>query len=102
MSIKLRGKNGEKKDTMRILSSDEKMFDLDGINKIVYGGGSRWKKTARKVLMVWWESVAFEKGTLDLHQESTACCSTTRPSNKTTEHHIRKNGVSWQGYMASE
>ena len=86
---------GEKKDTMRIVFSDEKTFDFDGIynseNDRIWavnreeanrrGGKEQPGKFAEKV-MVWSEDVAslvvFDQGTLDQHQGSTTCCSTIR------------------------
>ena len=84
---------------MRILFSDEKMFELDGIynseSDRIWAvnreeanrrdGKKQQGKIAEKV-MVWSavcsEGVAplvqFEKGTLDHHQGSTVCCSTIR------------------------
>ena len=76
---------GEKKDTMRIVFSDDKMFDLDGIynsendgiwainreEKIGEMGKKQPGKFSEKV-MVWSEGVAslalFEKGSLDHHR----------------------------------
>ena len=102
MSIKLRGKKlpiGREKDTMRILFSGEKMFDLDGIynsgNDRIWAvnreeanrrGGKKQQGNFAEKVMVWLAVcsegvtplVLFEKGTLDHHQESTACCSTIR------------------------
>jgi len=82
-------KNFQKKDTMRILFSDEKLFDLDGIynsqNDRVWavdreeanrkGGTKKQRKFPQKV-MVWLAVcsegvsplVVFEKGTLDHHR----------------------------------
>ena len=108
MSVKLSRKNSpigrekfRKVDTMRILFSDEKMFDLDGIynsqNGRIWavnreeakrrGGKKQQRKIAEKVI-VWLavcsEGVAplvlFEKGTgsSSLHQESTVYCLTIR------------------------
>ena len=87
----------EKKDTMRILFSDEKMFDLDGIynsendgmwavntDEANWRGGRKQKGKFPQAVMVWLsvcsEGVAFivlfEKGTLNHHQGSTVRCST--------------------------
>ena len=81
---------------MRIVFSNEKMFDLDSIynseNVRIWavnreeanrrGGKKRQERFTEKV-MVWSEGVTslrlFEKGTLHHHQESNAaCCSTIR------------------------
>ena len=88
MSIKLSGKIrqlGEKKDTVRIVFSDEKMFDLDSIynsqNDRIWAvnreeanrrdGKKQQRKFPQKV-MVWSDGVVplvlFEKDTLDHHR----------------------------------
>ena len=80
---------------MRILFSDEKMFELEGIynsenariwavnrEKANRRGEKKQQGKFPQKMMVWSEGVAplvlFEKDILDHHQGSTACCSTIR------------------------
>ena len=79
---------GRKSSEKRILFSNEKMFDLDGIYNSENGEKANRrssKKTAAEKVMVWLEDVAplvlFEKRhsrSVSLHQGSTVCCSTIR------------------------